>query len=63
MPFVWFWCLQKLQKVNYTVPAHLFAKNAAANTLILMKFYIKCAWKIQVWLKLKKIYHALCMKT
>ena len=46
----------KLQKatINYTIPAHLFAKNSAASTLVLIKFYIKSACKIQVWLKLKK---------
>jgi hypothetical protein len=33
----------KLQKaiVNYTIPAHLFAKNLAASTLVLMKFLYK----------------------
>jgi hypothetical protein len=40
----------KLQKatVNYTIPIHLFAKNSAASTLVLIKFNIKSARKIQV---------------
>jgi len=48
---------EKLQKatVNYTLPAHLFAKNLAASTLVLIKIYIKSARKMQVWLKLKDV--------
>ena len=48
----------KLQKAtsNYTIPAHLFAKNLAASTLILNKFYIKSIRKMQVWLKFIYIY-------
>ena len=54
--FVWSWHLQNCKKatVNCTIPNHLFAQNSAASTLILLKFYIKSARKIQVWLKLHK---------